>query len=142
MTLAALPLHVVPAVSLYADGGTVGGSPGRSIYWSVGTEGGVPLVREWDDTGRRRWSDEAEYLALHAALKIVLQDCKHGDTALVHMDCRPVVRHIRTNHTPRSPRCRPLYWQCIELLERIQERGVQVVLKWVKRQEVVERLGH
>jgi hypothetical protein len=127
---------------LYADGGTLGGSPGQGVYWSVGDEQGAALHRDQDTTGKRRWSDEAEYLALEAALRIILRQAVDGDEWVVLMDCRGVLRQVRNERTPRRPRTRDLYWTCQELLLRLTDLGVKIHLKWVARGEVVKVLGH
>jgi ribonuclease HI len=130
-----------PDLVLYADGGTTGGSPGRGVYYSVGTAEGM-IFHERDDSGRRRWSDEAEYLALNAALKIMAAQLHDGEQGLILMDCRPVVRHLNTLRKPKHPRLRELYWTIAEQLVRLEARGVCVKLKWVRRLEVVRILGH
>lgn len=140
MVLPAIPPHETPSITLYADGGTLGGSPGRGVYWSVGNYQGVTYGE--DTTGQLKRSDEAEYLALLAALKILTHRCKPGDIALIYMDCRPVVRHVRTQHKPKNPRLRPLYWEVQEQLDRLRRMGIRVVLQWVSRKEIVPVLGH
>lgn len=136
-----LPDSTVPALTLYADGGTIGGSPGRGIYYSFGnkTHG---IVRKQDVTGKRRRSDEAEFLALLSALRFSGDLLKDGETLLIHMDCRLVVRAVRRQIKPRPARLRALYWDVQEVLARLVERGIRIVLRWVKRTEMVKVLGH
>lgn len=128
-------------LELWADGGTIGGSPGLGVYWSIGndTQG---VVRYRDNSGERKHSDEAEYLALRAALQMLLSVCNKDDVALVRMDCKPVVWHIKNVRKPRSRRLRSLYWDIRELLKRLDKNSVDVVLLWVPRAEMVKRLGH
>lgn len=126
---------------LWADGGTIGGSPGTGVYWSIGNDR-HGVVRYRDETGQLKRSDEAEYLALRTALQLLLHICQPGQVAVVCMDCRPIVWHIRTQHKPRNVRLRSLYWDIQELLQRLQRNGVDVVLQWVPRREMVEVLGH
>jgi ribonuclease HI len=142
MVLPKMPPHREAAVTLYADGGTLGGSPGSGIYWSVGNERDGVLRYE-DKSGKRRRSDEAEYLALLTALRVIIRSSlEEGDVALVYCDCRPVVNHIRTQQKPRTVRLRSVYWDIQEALERLKDRGIRVVLVWTKRDKMVEILGH
>ena len=128
-------------LTLWADGGTIGGSPGAGVYWSIGnSKHGV--VRYRDDSGKRKHSDEAEYLALRAALQMLLQVCGKGEVARVRVDCRPVVWHIHNSRKPRNRRLRSLYWDVKELLRRLDSNGVDVVLEWVSRKEMVDLFGH
>lgn len=129
------------SLAVWADGGTIGGSPGVGVYWSIGnsTHG---VVRYRDDSGKRKHSDEAEYLALRAALQLLLAVCSEGDVAQVQMDCKPVVWHISNSQKPRNRRLRSLYWDVKEALRRLDENGVDVVLTWVPRKEMVDQLGH
>lgn len=137
-----VPEHKIPVATLFADGGTIGGSPGSGIYWSVGgPDHGV--LRYEDRTGKRRRSDEAEYLALLTALKVLIRSSLDpGDIVLVWCDCRPVVNHIHGYQKPRAVRLREVYWQIQEALEKLREREVRVVLRWTKRDRMVEVLGH
>jgi ribonuclease HI len=135
-------MHREPDFVMYADGGTIGGSPGsRGIYWSVKSEQGLSSCGT-DETGRRRRSDEAEYTALITSLQLLLRYTHGGELATIHMDCRPVVRSIRLYQKPRPARCRDLYWAAIELMSRLHERDVHVVVSWVPRARMVEVLGH
>lgn len=141
MVLKQLPENEEADLILWADGGTIGGSPGTGVYWSIGndTQG---VVRYRDESGSMIRSDEAEYLALKAALQLMLHVCQPGQVAVVHMDCRPIVWHIKTQHKPRNKRLRSLYWDVQELLARLDENGVDVVFRWVPRRKMVEILGH
>jgi ribonuclease HI len=133
------PVH--EPLTLYADGGTVGGSPGRSIYWSVGTTSEV-IAREEDFSGRRRWSDEAEFLALLSALRHMETTCQPGDRARVVMDCRPLVRHVNTRRRPRCNRLQGLFAEIMDRLRALAERNILVAVEWARRQELVSVLGH
>jgi ribonuclease HI len=129
------------ALTLYADGGTVGGSPGRAIYWSVGTAHQV-ISREEDPSGRRRWSDEAEFMALLAALRHVEEVCHPGDVGRVVMDCRPLVRHVQTRRRPRCSRLQTLFTEIMDRIRQLADRNIRVVVEWAQRRELVSVLGH
>lgn len=141
MVLYDIPENIEPALVLYADGGTLGGSPGRGIYYSVGNpEYGV--IRSRDESGKRRRSDEAEFLALLAALRLSNELLHAGDLGVVLMDCRSVVHHVRRQAKPRCARLRQVYWDIQEVLRTMLERGVRITLRWVGRTEMVRVLGH
>lgn len=133
--------QVASPIVLYADGGTLGGSPGRGVYYSVGSNRGIDL-RESDTSGKLRHSDEAEYKALIAALRILGRTCRPGDRALVVMDCRNVLERVAQHRTPRRPRCRTLFWKAVALKQRLESRGVELHLEWRERRQLVEVLGH
>lgn len=130
-----------PEFVMYADGGTIGGSPGRGIYWNVKSEQGLASGGT-DESGRRRRSDEAEFLALLAALRLLTSFAHQGNVALIRMDCRPLVRHVTLFKKPRAARLRDLYWAVVETLARLNEREVRVQIQWVPREQIVAVLGH
>lgn len=141
MSTATPILQTEGKLTLYADGGTIGGSPGRAVYWSVGTREWF-ILRKRDESGRFRKSDEAEYHALLDALRCVSIQCESGDTACVRMDCRPVLNHIRCRKPPRAPRLRAVYDEIQEMIESLNSRGVFVELEWVCQKEMKQILGH
>lgn len=146
MVLPALPDGVRPVLTLYADGGTIGGSPGRGVYWSVASEDGL-AVYGVDESGRRKHSDEAEMLALVSALTLTASHLQDGQVVLIWMDCRPLVRRLwalngGSARVPRAPRARGLWWELVGRLDRLRERDIVVALCWVGRERLVEVLGH
>lgn len=124
---------------LYADGGTLGASPSnRGIYWSVGTAEGV--AGRWTDaTGRRKRSDEAEYLALYTALWLALQ---LGEAVTVRMDCWSVVQAVKYRKPPRAYKTRQLYDAVLARLAQLRAAQTPVTLEWVARRNVKKILGH
>lgn len=126
---------------LWADGGTFGGSPGTGVYWSIGNKKSG-IIRYRDLSGQKKHSDEAEYLALEAALQLLLRVSQAGEVAVVQLDCQPVVWHIQNYKTPRNARLREHYWAIREMLKRLKKNGVEVRLKWVPRTEMMDVLGH
>lgn len=130
-----------PAITLYADGGTIGGSPGRGIYWTVESDRGT-TIRKQDLTGKRRRSDEAEYHALVEALHHLLRIARPGDVAVIFTDSHHVLHHVRRRLRPRSPRLVELYWETILTLRELAEREITVILGWCPRQVIRGRLGH
>ena len=126
---------------LYADGGTVGGSPGRGIYWSVG---GIysPAVRAQDCSGQCRWSLQAEFAALIEALKTLSQTCRPGSLGVIRMDSRSVVDSVTRGRPPRNARVAAFFLEVQQWLLSLRERGVRVVIEWVSRDEIQQVLGH
>lgn len=132
-----------PSVVLYADGGTLGGSPGcDGVYWSVGSPDG-PSYRQVDRSGRHRRSEEAEFLAFVEALEHLRDSCSRGDTGLVLTDCTSVLVHFKDLREPKkNRRLREIYERGLRLMTELRFLGVNVQIGWTPRDEMVSVLGH
>lgn len=142
MVLPALDEYQEPAFVVYADGGTLGGSPGsHGVRWSVGRADG-PILRQVDTTGRFRRSEEAEFLAFVEAVRQIRDTCGRGEAALVVTDCSTVLHHFGDRHVPRRRRLRDLYALGRDLMKELRFHGVDVRIAQRGRDEVEAVLGH
>jgi hypothetical protein len=111
------------------------------VYWSVGTEDGI--AGRWEDrSGRRKRSDEAEWLALYSALWCVPSFAEPGQSVVIKLDCRIIVHVLNRHRTPSAGRVQGLYRAARHLLEQLAADGYVVRLEWVERAEVKKVLGH
>jgi hypothetical protein len=128
-----------PVHSLWADGGTVGGSPGKSVYFSVGTNQGIAVH---STSNRYRRSDEAELLALQAALQMVADRTDDAMDTIVNMDCQSLVSLVNRRRAPSCRRLQGLFSDVTGMLSGLEERGVRVFVRYVTRDNMVSVLGH
>jgi ribonuclease HI len=116
----------------------VGGSPGRAVYWSVGTDAGVALH---DTSTRHHRSDEAELLALLAALRLAAA-VADAPLAIVHMDCASLIRLVNRRTAPRCRRLAAPFGDVLACLDELRARGCRVAIRYVPRLEIEGVLGH
>jgi ribonuclease HI len=151
----------VQNVHCYVDGGCIGGSPGKAIYWSVGLE----LDRRTGETAilyRRRLQEartnnEAEWFAVLEILRELvayysglpatklypyLGKPKRGARVIIYSDSQLVERQFTSEWRTRSARLRPLAYEARELVRKLERLDVAVKIQWVPRSENVKRLGH
>lgn len=127
---------------VYADGGTINGSPGEAIYWSVGWDGERKFHVEDEQSGRT-WHDEAEYQALRAALRKVRPRLEPGDQVVIYVDYIQIVSWVRHNQQPSPERLHSLHESVLDLIDYTErEYDVDVRVRWVQRGKMVEVLGH
>ena len=122
---------------IFADGGTVGGSPGRSIYYSLKLPDGS--VRRFQNR-RFKLASAAEALSLISALRWIRANGNPGDLFHVHMDCQNLVNRICGDRPRRKP-C-ALETKARSLYRALIGRGVQVRVLWNPRETLVRELGH
>lgn len=131
---------------LYADGGTIGEinpSP-YGVYWSFGVEDayGFYLVdRRQQDTSYAT-NNEAEYLALIAALQYADTQVTCDDSVLIRMDSQLIVNQFSGRWRIKKANLERLFRIADEWRRRLKSLHTRVSLEWVPRDELVTRVGH
>jgi ribonuclease HI len=131
-------------IEIYVDGGTILGNPStEGVYWSVvgTTDDGVgDFLISRRSSRAYRTNNEAEYLAVIDALTEVYE--REPLTATIHCDSRMVVQQMNGVWKVKNARIAVLYALASSWLDNLRDRGTEVHIVWVPREENVERLGH
>lgn len=127
-------------VTFWVDGGCLGKNPSpQGVYWSVRCKNGaINRVVERSKSGDFHTNNDAEWLALRAALTYATQHFSPTSAITVYSDSRLVVHQYnglwRTTHA-RHLRFRV---QCHLLAQPFRS----VTVEWKPRKVMVARLGH
>lgn len=116
--------------------GACRGNPGPSGYGFVLYDGDGTLVEEGSGPLGRATNNQAEYLALEAALACL---ARHAvEEVVVCMDSQLVVRQVLGAYQVRQPTLRRLWHRVREQLASLKAAGVEVALRHVPREENAE----
>lgn len=134
-------------VRLYCDGGIIGHSnPGDGVYWSVGQatgeDGRDTEIVEKEGTYNYHTNNEAEYLALNAALQHAATLAGETDHVVIHSDSQLIVNQFNGRWRCGKAHLRKLLATTRRNAEFLDDLGIKVEVMWVKRDVSMRRLGH
>lgn len=122
----------------WVDGGVMGRNPSpHGVYWSVVIEQGP-----WPVTIRRQSREfstnhDAEWQALKACLEKVVA-LKWEQPVVIHSDSQYVVKQYNGTQAISVPQHQEVYNACRALAADLP----WVALKWVPREQIVQKVGH
>lgn len=135
-------------LKLFCDGGIIGSrNPGDGVYWSVGKavgeHGNDTEIVEKDGTYDYKTNNEAEYLALNAALLYAATEHSNGiRRVIIHSDSQLIVNQFNDEWKCGQERLQKLLEQVRRNARFLEMAGMTVEVMWVKRTVSVRRLGH
>ena len=85
--------------------------------------------------GEGMTNNVAEYSGLIEGMKAISKIVKAGDTLEIRSDSQLAVRQMNGEYRVRSERIRPLFEKARELKKKLEEKSIQVRIKWVPREQ-------
>jgi ribonuclease HI len=133
-------------VKLFCDGGMNGkvNPCPDGVYYSVGRDlpdGSCQLLTAKEVSTRHYTNNEAEYLALNAALGHAAEMAGVSKVT-VHSDSQLIVNQFNGKWNCNEETLRSLMMAARQSAAFLRRGGVEVEVVWVRRQENVKRLGH
>ena len=128
--------HLNPDL-IFTDGGTIGGSPGNAIYYSMKDPTG--FIHRYSSENYSRAS-AAEASGLLAALSWVESQGNPSTPYTIYLDSRTLVSRVNGHCDPE--RGHPLERKALQLFHLLQLRGFRIRIDWSPRETLESELGH